>query len=75
LKLANAKLQAEIGRLSGVVADFQARKASAAAKEKVVAEKMTHGLSREQAIAVIERQEKYDAARSGGNAATKESES
>ena len=58
-----AELLAETARLNGIINGLQAEKAKNSEREKLVVEKMSHGLSREQAIQVIKRQEEHDAAK------------
>lgn len=62
-------LQKEISRLNGELAEankkieaFTAAQAQATADEVVIREKMAHGLTRDQAIAVIRRQRAHDEA-------------
>lgn len=43
-------------------AELKAAKAQASEDEKLIAEKMIHGLTRDQAISVIKRQREHDAA-------------
>ncbi len=54
-------LRAENAELKERLAKVESAAAEAADLEKKIAEKMTHGLSRNQAIAVINRQAIYDA--------------
>lgn len=53
---------AEIGKLQKTIADFEAAKRQQTADDHAIAEKMARGLTRNQAIAVIERQRAFDAA-------------
>jgi hypothetical protein len=54
-------LAAENATLKATIAEFQAAKKQADADEIVIAEKMTKGLRREQAAAVLKRQREFDA--------------
>ena len=56
-----ASLQAENAALKEQIAGFEAANKQRAADERVIAEKMSHGLTRDQAIAVIKRQREFDA--------------
>ena len=55
-------LQAEIARLQAENESLRGAKRAEAERDKVVAQKMALGLTRDQALAVIERQAKYEAA-------------
>jgi hypothetical protein len=56
-----ADLAAENATLKARLAEFEAAKKQADADEILIAEKMTKGLRREQAVAVIKRQREFDA--------------
>jgi hypothetical protein len=56
-----ADLAAENALLKAQVAEFQAARKQADADEILIAEKMTKGLRREQAAAVLKRQREFDA--------------
>lgn len=56
-----ARLTAALEEANKTIANFQAEKKQLAEDEKVIREKMSHGLSREQAMAVIKRQKEHDA--------------
>jgi predicted DNA-binding WGR domain protein len=56
-----ADLAAENAVLKAQVAEFQAARKQADADEILIAEKMTKGLRREQAAAVLKRQREFDA--------------
>ena len=53
---------AAVAGLQTKVAELEAAKQQASADEKLIAEKQARGLTREQAIAVIQRQRAFDAA-------------
>jgi len=53
---------AAVAALQTKVADLETAKQQASADEKLIAEKQARGLTREQAIAVIQRQRAFDAA-------------
>lgn len=55
------RLTAENAELTKQVEGFQAQKVQDSADEVVIREKMSHGLTREQALAVIKRQRAHDA--------------
>jgi predicted DNA-binding WGR domain protein len=57
---AAADLAAENAALKARIADYESAKAQNAADEKLISEKMAKGLRREQAAAVIKRQQKFD---------------
>ena len=61
-------LAAENAELRRRLAEYEARDQQAV-KEGVITEKMAHGLSRERAIAVIQRQRQFDATKLGAKAA------
>jgi hypothetical protein len=54
-------LAAENAVLKAKIAEFNAAKQQADADEIIIAEKMTKGLRREQAAAVLKRQREFDA--------------
>jgi hypothetical protein len=54
-------LAAENATLKAKIAEFQAAKQQADADEIIILEKMTKGLRREQAAAVLKRQREFDA--------------
>jgi hypothetical protein len=54
-------LTAENAALKAKIAEFQAAKKQADADEILILEKMTKGLRREQATAVLKRQREFDA--------------
>jgi hypothetical protein len=56
------RVTAENAELKGQLKKYQTTEAQRAADEKIIVEKMTHGLSRQQAINVIRRQREFDAA-------------
>lgn len=56
-----AMLQSENAALKKQVADLTASKALQDADEKIIVEKMSKGLTRAQAVSVIQRQRAYDA--------------
>ena len=56
-----ADLAAENATLKAKIAEFQAAKQQADADEIIILEKMTKGLRREQAAAVLKRQREFDA--------------
>jgi len=56
------RLTAELAAANKTIDTFKAQAAQASADEVVVREKMAHGLSREQAVAVIKRQRAHDEA-------------
>ena len=56
-------LAAENAALKAKVAEFNAAKQQADADEIIIVEKMTKGLRREQAAAVLKRQREFDARR------------
>ena len=53
-------LAAENATLKARIAELEAQAKQNVADEKIIAEKMRHGLSREQALQVISRQRAYD---------------
>jgi hypothetical protein len=53
-------LAAENAALKARIAQFESAKTQTDADEKLVLEKMTKGLRREQAIAVLQRQREFD---------------
>ena len=55
-----AALAAENAALKAKIAEFTAAKSQADADEILIAEKMTKGLRREQAAAVLKRQREFD---------------
>lgn len=57
-----ARLTAENAALARQVAAFHAAQAQAGADEIIIQQKMSRGLSRDQAVAVIKRQRQHDAA-------------
>jgi len=57
---AGPDLAAENAALKTRIAQFEAAKAQTDADEKLIVEKMTRGLRREQAAAVIGRQREFD---------------
>lgn len=54
------RLNAELEAANAKVADYQAAQAKISADEIVIREKMSHGLTREQAIHVIKSQRAHD---------------
>jgi predicted DNA-binding WGR domain protein len=58
-----AALAAENAALKAKIAEFTAAKQQADADEILIAQKMSKGLRREQAAAVLKRQREYDARR------------
>ncbi len=58
-----ARLQNKADELQRQLDSFQARDAQQAEDEKVIVEKMSKGLSRDQARAVISRQRKFEASK------------
>lgn len=56
------RLTAENADLRGRLEKYETAEAQRAADEKIITEKMAHGLSRQQAINVIRRQRDFDAA-------------
>ena len=57
-----ADLQAQLDAANKKIAGFEAQEATRAAEEKQIAIKTNAGLSRDQAIKVIQRQKDHDAA-------------
>ena len=64
----------EITRLKARVSELEGEKAKASEREVAIAKKMEHGLSREQAIAVLSRQEAHDKSKAEAEKAKAESE-
>lgn len=60
LTQANQRLTAENADLRARLAKFETAEAQRAADEKIITEKMAHGLSRQQAINVIRRQREFN---------------
>jgi predicted DNA-binding WGR domain protein len=60
------RLTSELAAANQTIQSFQAQAAQADADEIVIREKMSHGLSREQAASVIKRQRAYDEAEKKG---------
>lgn len=56
------RLTAHNAELQGQVDEYKIGEAQRAADEKIIVEKMAHGLSRQQAMNVIHRQREFDAA-------------
>ena len=54
------RLTTELAAANKTIESFKAQAAQASADEIVIREKMLHGLSREQALAVIKRQRAHD---------------
>ncbi|HLX70780.1 MAG TPA: hypothetical protein VKV04_14220 [Verrucomicrobiae bacterium] len=57
----NQRLIARNAELEGRIDKYETAEAQRAADEKIIVEKMAHGLSRQQAINVIHRQRDFDA--------------
>ena len=68
--LSAAALAAENAALKSKIAEFTAAKTQADADEILVAEKMSKGLRREQAAAVLKRQREFDARQKSKEATT-----
>jgi hypothetical protein len=62
-----ADLAAENAELKARIAVFEAAKKQTDADEVLIAQKMSKGLRREQAIAVLQRQREYDARKKATN--------
>jgi hypothetical protein len=67
-KLTKDELIQRLTAAGQTIAEMQARQKQIAADDKLIAEKMNRGLNRNQAIAVIERQRKFDQTVSGAKA-------
>jgi hypothetical protein len=65
-----ASVQAENAALKARIADMESAKTRTAADEVLIAAKMSKGLRREQASAVIARQRDYDARKKTGSKTT-----
>ena len=59
-KLTKEELIQRLTAAGQTIAEMQVRQRQIAADEKLIAEKMNRGLNRNQAIAVIERQRKFE---------------
>lgn len=59
----NSELKAEKEKSEAELEKYKSAEAQRAADEKIIIEKMTHGLSRPQAMNVIQRQRDFDAAK------------
>lgn len=57
------ELQGQLAAANKTIAALKAEKTQRDADEKIIVEKMSRGLSREQAISVIKRQREHDAAK------------
>ena len=57
-----ASLTSELAASNKALETFKAQAAQASADEVIIREKMTHGLTRDQAVSVIHRQRAHDAA-------------
>jgi len=56
------RLRAELAAANQTIEAFKAQAAQASADEVIIREKMSHGLTRDQAVSVIHRQRAHDAA-------------
>jgi len=54
------RLTAELAAANKTIESFKAQAAQASADEIIIREKMSHGLTRDQAISVIKRQRAHD---------------
>lgn len=63
LTVERSELKAEVEKCQAKLAKYESADAQRAEDEKLIIEKMTHGLSRPQAINVIERQRNFDGAK------------
>ena len=54
------RLAAELAAANKTIETFKAQAAQASADEVIIREKMSHGLTRDQAVAVIKRQRAHD---------------
>ncbi len=54
------RLTAELAAANKTIESFKAQAAQASADEVIIREKMSHGLTRDQAISVIHRQRAHD---------------
>lgn len=64
-KETNERLRAELAAANEQLAGFKAQQAQTSADEVVIREKMSRGLTRDQAINVIKRQRFHDQAEAG----------
>jgi hypothetical protein len=61
------RLAAELAAAKKELETFKAQAAQASADEIIIREKMSHGLTRDQAVSVIHRQRAHDAAEKAQN--------
>ena len=65
------RLTAELAAANATIESFKAQAAQASADEVVIREKMSHGLTRDQALSVIHRQRAHDKAEAEAAATAK----